>query len=156
MITFKEINEKDFNILANIYGAISLDTRPNENWTYETSLSYIQYFYSHQPDLFICAYDDDIPIGAVMSTLKPYYDGMHLIQTEVFVSSDYEEQNIKEKLLEMHLKLASTKYHVSHINAITDNSSLDWFNKIGLEPNSNLIVLQGSLENCLQKIREEL
>lgn len=116
----------------------------------------MQYFYSHQYDLFICAYNDDIAIGAVMSTLKPYYDGMHLIQTEVFVSSDYEEQNIKEKLLEMHLKLASTKYHVSHICTIIDNNSLDWFNKIGLEPNSNLSVLQGSLENCLQKIREEL
>ena len=116
----------------------------------------MQYFYSHQPDLFICAYDDDVPIGAVMSTLKPYYNGMRLIQTEVFVSSDYEEQNIKEKLLEMHLKLASSKYHVSNICTISDNSSLDWFNKIGFEPNSNLDVLQGSLENCLQKIKEKL
>ena len=48
-----EMREKDLSILANIYGAICLDIKLNENWTYETALSYMQYFYSHQPDLFV-------------------------------------------------------------------------------------------------------
>lgn len=61
---------------------------------FDTALSYMNYFYHYQPDLFICAYDDDIPIAAVMSTLKPYYDGLHLTETELFVSEDYRGQNI--------------------------------------------------------------
>lgn len=117
-------------------------------------------FYHYQPDLFICAYDDDIPIAAVMSTLKPYYDGLHLTETELFVSEDYRGQNIGKKLLEMHFELAIAKYDVSRIDAITyinnPDSPLDWYKKIGLRLANNLVILHGNLENCLKKIREEL
>ena len=141
MITFKEIQEKDLQILASLYSIIYLNIEANEKWTYETALSYIQYFYHHQPDLFICAYDDDIPIGAVMSTLKPYYDGMHLSNLDIFVSEDYRDQNIGKKLLEMHLELANAKYDVKQIDTIINKNlyddSLNWCKDVGLEINSN-------------------
>lgn len=160
MITFKEVKEKDLSILASLYSVIYLNIKMGETWTYPTALSYMQYFYHYQPDLFICAYDDDIPIAAIMSTLKPYYDGLHLTETELFVSEDYRGQSIGKKLLEMHFELAIAKYDASHIDAITyinnPDSPLDWYKKIGLEPNPNLVVLNGNLEDCLKKIREEL
>lgn len=160
MITFKEVEEKDLHILANLYSIIYLNINMGENWTYPTALSYMHYFYHYQPDLFICAYDDNIPIGAIMSTLKPYYDGLHLTETELFVSSDYRGQNIGKKLLEMHFELAISKYDASYIDAITyinhPKSPLDWYKKIGLEPNTNLVILNGKLDNCLKKLREEL
>ncbi len=160
MITFKEVKEKDLSILASLYSLIYLNIKMGENWTYPTALSYMQYFYHYQPDLFICAYDDDIPIAAIMSTLKPYFDGIHLTETELFVSQDYRGQNIGKKLLEMHFELANAKYDATHIDAITyinnDNSPLNWYKKIGLEPVSNLVVLHGNLKDCLKKLREEL
>ncbi len=158
MINYKEVNKKDLSILANIYSSVYSDIKLGENWTYETALSYMEYFYNNQPDLFICAYDEDIPIGAIMSTLKPYWDGMHLSETELFVSEDYRAQGIGKKLLENHFELAIAKYYASYIDAITytnmPDSPLDWYKKIGLEPISNLVVLQGNLENCLKLIRE--
>lgn len=157
MITFSEVKEKDLSILASLYSVIYLDIKMDENWTFQTALSYMEYFYHYQPDLFICAYDDDVPIGAIMSTLKPYFDGLHLTGLELFVSSDYRGQDIGKKLLEMHLELASAKYHVSHIDTITYINAIDdsWYKKIGLKHSSNLAVMQGSLENCLYKLREE-
>lgn len=159
MITFKEVKEKDLSVLASLYSVIYLNIETSETWTYPTALSYMQYFYHHQPDLFICAYDEGIPIGAIMSTLKPYYDGMHLTGLELFVSEDYREQNIGKKLLEMHLELANAKYDVSHIDTIVNKNisddSLNWCKNVGLDINSNLIVLNGNLDNCLKKLREE-
>jgi len=160
MITFKEVQEKDLEILASLYSIIYLNIEANETWTYETALSYIQYFYHHQPDLFICAYDDDIPIGAIMSTLKPYYDGMHLSNLDIFISEDYRDQNIGKKLLEMHLELANAKYDASHIDTIINKNisddSLNWCRDVGLEINADLIILHSNLDNCLKRIREEL
>lgn len=95
-----------------------------------------------------------------MSTLKPYFDGMHLTGLELFVSEDYRGQNIGKKLLEMHLELANAKYDVSHIDAIINinnsDDSLNWCKDIGLESNTNLVVLNGKLDNCLNKIRDLL
>lgn len=160
MITFKEAREKDLPILASLYSVINLNIEKSETWTYETALSYINYFYHYQPDLFICAYDEDIPIAAIMSTLKPYYDGMYLTGLELFVSEDYRNQNIGKKLLEMHLELANAKYNISHIDTIVrkniSDDSLNWCKDVGLETSSNLIVLSGNLDNCLKKLREEL
>ena len=119
----------------------------------------MQYFYHYQPDLFICAYDDGIPIAAVMSTLKPYFDGMHLSNTEIFVSEDYNALNIGKKLLETHFELANSKYNARHIDTITYknilDTPLDLCKKVGLKPNHDLVVLNGNLENCLKLIREE-
>lgn len=160
MITFKEVQEKDLDVLASLYSVIYLNIETKETWTYETALSYMQYFYHHQPDLFICAYDDNIPIGAIMSTLKPYYDGMHLSGLDIFVSEDYRNQNIGKKLLEMHLELANAKYDVSHIDTIINKNisdySLNWCKDVCLETNPNFTILNGSLDNCLKKLREEL
>ena len=158
MISFGEVKEKDLSILASLYSVISLDIKKNENWTFQTALSYMEYFYHNQPDLFICAYDDGIPIAAIMSTLKPSFDALHLTCLELFVSSDYREQNIEKKLLEMHFELASAKYHVSHIDTTSYINDIDdsLYKKVGLKPSTNLVVMQGSLENCLKKIREEI
>lgn len=155
MITFSEVKEKDLSILASLYSVISLDIKKDENWTFQTALSYMEYFYNNQPDLFICAYDD-ILIAAIMSILKPSFDALHLTCLELFVSSDYREQDIEKTLLEMHFELASAKYHVSHIDTIAYTNNIDdsWYKKIGLKPSTNLVVLQGSLENCLKKLRE--
>ena len=156
MITFQEVKEKDLSILASLFSIIYLNIKTDENWTYDTALSYMQYYYHYQPDLFICAYDDGIPIAAIMSTLKPYWDGLHLTQTELFVSEDYRGQNIGKKLLQIQFELAIAKYHASNINAIAyidhEATPLSWYNSIGLEAVSNMTLLSGNLEECLKKI----
>lgn len=53
MITFKEVEEKDLSILASLFSVIYLNIKTDESWTYPTALSYMQYFYEHQPDLFV-------------------------------------------------------------------------------------------------------
>lgn len=156
MVIFKEVEEKDLNILASLYSVIYLNNRTKENWTYHTALSYMNYFYHYQPDLFICAYDDNIPIAAIMSILKPSSDGIHLIQTELFVSEDYRNKNIEKQLLEKHFGLAISKYDASHIDVITHINNADcplsWHKKIDLEPVSDVILLHGDLESCLTKL----
>ena len=72
MITFNQVKEEDLSVLANLYGITNLNIN-EENWTYSTALSYINYFYQHQSDLFICAYDDKIPIGGIMSDRSGEY-----------------------------------------------------------------------------------
>ena len=152
MITFQEAKEKDLKILASLYSVALLDLKPEENWTNPTALSHLNYFYNIQPDLFICAYDDGIPIGAIFSVLKPYWDGLHLTELEVFVSKDYQGKHIGRKLFENHFALAISKYNVTSVHLTVLQDYLSWFQKIGLEAFYDRITLCGSVETCLQKL----
>lgn len=154
MITFKEIQEKDLNILASLYSVALLELKPEENWTNDTAFSYLSYFYNLQPDLFICAYDDGIPIGAIFSILKPFWNGLQICDLEVFVSKDYQGQYIGKNLIQNHFALASSKYHVKSVNLIVNQDYLPWFQKIGLEAFYNRISLSSNIETCLENLEQ--
>ena len=97
-MTIHEIREKDLSILSNLFAIAHLNNNPEENWTYKTALSYLEYYYHHQPDLFLVAYSEDgIPIGAVMSVLKPSFDGNYLTQIELFVAEDIKNEDSKKR-----------------------------------------------------------
>lgn len=157
-MTIHEVREKDLLVLSNLFATTHLDSRPEEDWTNTTALSYLEYYYHIQPDLFLVAYcEDGIPVGAIMSILKPSFDGIHLTQLELFAAEQIKEQDsneVKKELLSNHLELADTKYHPTQIEVIaTKNVATDLQNMLGIEINSSFVVLHGNFEDCMTEIR---
>ncbi len=154
-MTIHEVNEKDLSILSHLFATTRLNDNFEENWTYCTALSYLEYYYHHQPDLFLVAYGEDgIPIGAIMSILKPRFDGNYLTQMELFVVEDLkngDSKDVKKQLLYNLLELSDAKYHVSQIEIIVPkNNVADLQDTIDVEVNSSLVVLCGKLPDCLK------
>lgn len=155
-MTIHEVREKDLSILSNLFVIAHLNINSQEDWTSTTALSYLEYYYHHQPDLFLAAYCEDIPVGAVMSILKPSFDGIYLTQLEFFVAEEIKDQDsneVKVQLLSNHLELADAKYHPTQIEiAVSKKVATNLQNMLGIEIDSSFAIFHANLKNCINHL----
>ena len=64
-------NEKDLEVLAEQYSEYYCNSVLEEKWSKETATKLFMYFYKQAPDLMFVAYDNNKPIGIIMTVLKP-------------------------------------------------------------------------------------
>jgi N-acetylglutamate synthase-like GNAT family acetyltransferase len=118
-VVIRHARETDVKALANLYRAFYNDIEElGERWTSESARKLISHFYKCQPDLFYVAEKDDLIIGAAVAVVRPWWDGNHLVNEEVFINPDYMEQGIEHKLLRVLLLQARDTYKVVAWDAI--------------------------------------
>lgn len=150
MIEIREVKKKDLELLANIYSLIYFNVPAKEDMSYEDSFSYLEYFYKHQPDLFLCAIEDNIPVGAVMSILRPCANGLYLSDTEVFVIEDYRNKNLGLKLLSKQFEIADAKYNVNYSKTLCYKTDNNWYEKAGYSVQNDIVVLKCNIQKFLE------
>ena len=96
---------EDIKSLATIYKDLYDDADIGEFWTIQSAEKLLNYWYDKQQDLFFVAEEDGKAVGAVMSGVKPWFDGNRLIDTEIFVDKDYQERHLAKELYKKHLLL---------------------------------------------------
>lgn len=148
--------KEDIKDLAIIYKDLYDNVDIGENWTIEKSEELLNYWYNKQGDLFFVAEEDGKPIGAVMSGVKSWFDGLRLIDTEIFVSKDYQEKHLGRALMLEHLKQAKIKYNVKTIEFHTYGDETEfpqnWYNRIGFKKDEELIIMNADVEEVLGKL----
>lgn len=116
----------------------------------------LTYFYDRQKDLFFVAEEDGKAIGAVMSTLKPWFDGNRICDSEIFVKKEYQRRYIGANLYKIHLQTAQNKYDCKVIEFHTygDESEFpqNWYKRIGLSKDEELVIMSGKIKEILSKI----
>ena len=80
------VKRSDIDELAKIYKDLYDNVDIGENWTIERASSLLKYWYDKQKDLFFVYEENDIPLGAIVSGIKSWFDGFRLVDTEIFVS----------------------------------------------------------------------
>jgi len=93
------IEKSDIKALAKIYKDLYDNVDIGENWTIESATNLLNYWYSKQKDLFFVAEEDGIPVGGIVSGVKNWFDGIRLIDTEIFVCKSYQGKGIARNLL---------------------------------------------------------
>lgn len=150
------IQKSDIEELAIIYKELYDNADIGENWTIERAKELLTYWYEKQPDLFFVDIEDDKPVGAIVSGIKSWYDGLRLIDTEIFVSSKCQKKHIGKSLMLEHLKAAKVKYNVSVIEFHTygdeDEFPQNWYNRIGFKKDEELIIMNADVEDVLNKL----
>ena len=150
------VKKEDIKYLAPIYKDLYDDADIGENWTIEKSEELLNYWYNKQGDLFFVAEEDGKPVGAIMSGVKSWFDGLRLIDTEIFVSKDYQEKHLGRALMLEHLKQAKIKYNVKTIEFHTYGDETEfpqnWYNRIGFKKDDELIIMNGDIEEVLDKL----
>ena len=94
----RNVKIEDLNALASIYKELYDDADIGEYWTIENAKKLLEYWYDKQGDLFFVAEEDGKAVGAVMSGVKPWFDGNRLVDTEIFVSKQYQKRHIGKEL----------------------------------------------------------
>lgn len=148
-VEYRLAKEQDLAALAEIYCRLYTNSALHENWTKETAYKLLKFFYHAHPDIFIVAENNDQAIGAIASMVKPWHDGNHLVETEIFVDTPYQCNGIGSKLYQKHFELAIEKYDAKVIEAYTyeesDGYPLNWYREQGYEIMQNWFVMNGGI-----------
>lgn len=153
------VKEEDIKELAQIYKELYDDADIGEFWSIESAEKLLKYWYEKQGDLFFVAVEDGKSIGAVMLGVKPWFDGNRLVDTEIFVSKEYQERHIGKELYKMHLAEAKRIYQAKVIEFHTygDESEFpqNWYNRIGFKKDKELIIMNADIEQVLEHLSPE-
>lgn len=155
-IDIELVKESDLKDLAVIYKQLYDNAEIGEFWTEETALQLFNYWLKTQPDLFFCAYVDNKPVGAVMAAIKPWWDGIHLTDTEIFVSKEYQKFGIARMLYKKHFEVAMQKYNATIMEAHTykdeNGFPFSWYEKLGFEADNELYIIHGDVKEAYKKL----
>src|SRR5436190_6325126 len=112
MLSIRLATKEDLQILSEIYTHAYYSLNIVENWTSQSAYQLITYLFHDQPDLFFVAIIDNKVIGAITATVKPWWDGNHLVDGEIFINPDYQKKGIGVKLIKKLFTTAKEKYKV--------------------------------------------
>lgn len=148
---------QDIKDLAIIYKDLYDDVDIGEFWSVESAEKLLNYYYDKQRDLFWVAEEDGKAIGAIMSSVKPWFNGNRLIDTEIFVAKNYQEKHLGKELYKKHLSEAQRIYNAKVIEFHTygDESEFpqNWYNKIGFKRDKELIIMNANIEKVLEHLK---
>lgn len=155
MINIRQINKDDIKILGEVYSKVYEVFDTGEKWTPDTASELIKYWFEKQPDLsFVAEYEGKI-VGGFLSGIKPWWDGNHLFDGEIFVHPDFQNKKIGKALFKKLLTEANEKYNAKIFDAFTFNGSefpLNWYKRIGFQNISEWTMFSGDIKEVLKNL----
>ena len=157
MISISNLKKhEDMAVIAGYYAEYYANSVLGEKWTKEKAIELFQYFYNQNKDLFFVAYDDDKPVGVIMSVLKPWWDGNHLEDGEIFVLPSYQRNGIAKSLFKALLNHAIEKYNATTLEAHTyedeNGFPYNWYKRIGFTTVDDLKIISGDIKEIIKKM----
>jgi len=156
MIHIRIAKKEDLFDLAIVYqNAYNNIPELKEKWTDESALDLVKYFYNIQADLFFVAESEGRVVGGIASVVKPWWDGNHLTDAEIFVMPNFQKQGIGTRLMKQMLIAALNKYNVVLWEAYTHTfyqHPLDWYKRLGCEEMSHFVMISGNIKKMLKNI----
>jgi GNAT superfamily N-acetyltransferase len=154
-IKIRLMKETDLPQLAKSYVAAYDALEVHEHWTHESAKRLLKYWMKKQPDLcFVAEIKGDLA-GAFVSGIKPWWDGNHLFDGELFVDKKYQKRGVGAKLMKVLFAKATKKYFAITFEATTLNKNefpLTWYKRIGILPCKELTFISGNLKTVLDRL----
>ena len=152
------MKKDDLNEVAILYANIYTQVDISEKWNEESSYKLMEYWLLKQGDLSFVALINNKIIGGFVAGIKPWWDGNHLVDGEIFVDYDYHKLGIGTKLSKIMYEAAFEKYNITSIDFVTFSKNgfpLSWYDSLGFEIEKELIMISGKPENVLKKIERK-
>lgn len=135
--------------MAKAYVEAFREVDPSERWSKDSAEKLIAYLVTTQPQLSFVAELDGVIVGGISGFAKPWWDGCHLVQTELFLSPNGQRQGLGSVLFLHYLNVAQSLYRATHIEAITFRGlefPASWYTKLGFTEKGEWKVLIGDVE----------
>jgi len=158
-LVIRTMREDDLNEVAILYSKTFNTACPDEKWDNKSSYELIKNCLTLQADLCLIGTINEKIVGGFLAKIKPWWDGNHLFDAEVFVDQDYKNKKIGSTLSKAVYKMALDKYKITSIDLITysdDGFPLLWYQKLGFELEKKPIMITGNPEDILKKLDEQL
>jgi GNAT superfamily N-acetyltransferase len=96
-------------------------------------------------------------VGGIVATVRPWWDGNHLIEGEIFVHPKHQKKGIGVKLIEHLFTRAKEKYNVvswdTHTHKVYKDP-LAWYRSLGFEEIKKWTMITGNIAKVLKIIKE--
>ena len=109
MLKIRKTKKEDIKKLAEIYERVWNNSKNKENWTNNKVKKLLNFYFYQKTFIGITAIINHKIIGAFFSFIKPWHDGNHLGEGELFINPDYQKQKIGTKLFLQMMKEAKKK-----------------------------------------------
>ena len=154
-MNIRPIQDNDLDELAQIYTQTYTFFDVGERWTKETSYDMLRYWLKRQPDLCFLAERDIKMVGAFFVGVKPWWDGNHLVDGEIFVHPDYQKQQVGTGLLKHVFEVALKKYDIVRWDTYTvkDKYPLEWYKSLGFSEIQEWVMISGDPKQALEKLK---
>jgi len=126
-----------------------------EIWSSEKALEFITFKFNRWPDLSFAAVRNGEPVGAIFTDMKPWHDGPHLCEGELFVHPKHQGNPFIAIPLALALiNTAKRKYNCSAIEGVTfkKGNQLSMYEKIGYKEDPTLTFITGNIDVMLEKL----
>lgn len=155
MLKIRLIEEDDLDTLSEVYTFVYKVFNSGEKWTKESAKEMLNHWLIKQPDLaFLAEYDGQI-VGGFLSSIKPWWDGVHLFDGELFVHPDFQNKKIGKALLKRMLEEAIQKYNAKMFDAFTFNGyefPLNWYKRIGFSEIKEWTMFSGDIKDVINNL----
>lgn len=156
-VSIEPIKEEDLEPVAIIFADAFNQASGSEDWTKDTALEYMKYWYERRPDLFFVAKIDNKAVGGIVGEIMPLWDGPSLVDIDIFVEESARRggKGVAKKLLTNLLTTASEKYNANNLRFVADGTKrhpMSWYKRIGFSE-TGWVHMSGNIEEALQKIK---
>jgi len=93
------MQKKDLEKLSEIYSLVYEKFDIGEKWTSKTAKKLLEYWFDKQSDLAFVAEENNKIVGAFIAGIKPWLDGNHLSDGEIFVHPNYQKNEQQHNCL---------------------------------------------------------
>lgn len=150
--TFIVVTSKHVPALAAIY-VRAYKTR-GEMWTQKKAEALLTGYITKEPGLGIALVVDGTLVGGFFGLIKPWWDGNHVSETEVFIDPKMQGKRYGSALFKTFVKRAAKRYKVVVFEGVTFSQlpfPRNWYKRIGIRPDKKMIYITGKTGNILKK-----
>ena len=150
-IKVSTIKISQINKLAKVY----VKAFGKEAWSLKQAEKLLNLYFNRQPDMFLIASINGDLVGGFCCLIKPWWDGNHLVETELFVDPKFHKTGIGRVLFKSLLARAQKNHKAVILEGITFAKTafpLNWYKKIGIYPTKELVFIDGKVDLILKKL----
>ncbi len=150
------VGEKDLDKLAEVYAEVYRVFDVGEQWTTKSSRNLLDYWLKRQPDLCFLAESQKEIVGAFVAGIKPWWDGNHLVDGEIFVHPDHQGKGVGNVLSRHMYETAIEKYDATTFDTYTFRMTdfpLSWYKSLGFEEINEWTMISVNLEKALSNLK---
>ena len=155
MSNIRVVASSDIPMLAKVFVDTYDRFDVGERWTLVSAHALLSYWLDRQPDLAFLVKENDEIMGGFFAAIKPWWDGNHLVDGEIFTHPDCQGLGIGSALMKRMFEQAIERYDVKVWDMYTFRNTkhpLSWYEKLGFYEIKDWVMMTGDVRVALSKL----
>jgi GNAT superfamily N-acetyltransferase len=147
----------DIPTLAGLYAAAFSAANPAEPWTPAAAENLLRHQLASTPALCLTAEADGRIIGGFFSGIRPWWNGNHLENGELFVDPAQQQSGAGRALLTEILTRARDQFQAVEWDFLTFRQSgfpRAWYESLGFTESDDVVHMNGSIAAALDRLKK--